>query len=91
MAHDESEFRSVRDAGMFSVKGAINQVGSHSCRHKAQAYAEGAIKGAVEELKSLVGEKKAFEYVMSIADGLVREPGAEPGSKLWVPTKPDSK
>mgnify|MGYP000556008940 CR=1 FL=1 len=91
MAHDESELRSVRDAALFSVKGAINAVGAHSCRHKAQAYAEGAIKGAVEELRSLAGEKKAFEYVMSLADGLVREPAGEPGSKLWTPNKPDSK
>lgn len=85
---DNDHMKQHEDQGFFGAKQSINQMGLGCGSGAAAAFAIGLVRGGIQELVSLIGEREAFEWVMKQAEAIIREPDTTAG-KIWTPTKKD--
>lgn len=83
MADRDEHMKAHADQGSFAIKAAVNSVGAQCCRAGAVHFAQGSVRGALNELVHLMGEREAFEWIMKEAESIIRVPTES--SKIWTP------
>lgn len=76
--HAKQHFGTMR----FSARHTIAGIGGQCGEKCAAASAKGLIRGSVDELVTMIGEKETFEYLASISDSLTAKAAA-----AWGPGK----
>lgn len=71
MTDDE---KGTYDRHRYMARMMIAQVGMNHYQGASIAVAKGMLAGIVDEMKTQIGERATFDFISSVADGLVPEP-----------------